>query len=729
MIFVAAATSKIYTEEALAIRLQFRRVPIFFCHRFLTQGRASRVRALAYSAALGSWAAFFLLGQTAAASPSHRPSVTAYSRAENIHLRLEEKPVASRTRGDYERALDAYRAVYHGNPASPDAGRSIAEVADLLASEGRCFHDAKLSHDAVAQWEFLRSQYPTSSLRQRALYEEAEIERHDLHDRATANKIYRQFLKRYPQDELAEQARSGLRGEPLVEAKGRRSRSADSKAAASVAPAPAISLEHTRATHAAEYTNTALRPVTVSGHSFSNASPAPASFSVAAQTAATPQPTTTIHGVRYWAEGNTTRIAVDLSHSAPCRLYPTQDGRQITLIFFGSQPAGALLGHSIAVSHDANLRSMRVSALTDDQTALVLQLNHPMHVLYFSLSNPARLIVDLRPAMVHGTLPQSVAQANPPADSKDSMPPTGMATQLATYRGASAGKFQTASEKQMSTTAPNDMEQAASPSLPANALSPEPATNGQQSMMRVLGLRVRRIVIDAGHGGHDSGTVGPDGLEEKDVALDVALRLGHLLQQRLGADVVYTRRTDKFVPLEERTAIANRAHADLFLSIHANSSSDPEVRGVETYFLNFTASPGALEVAARENATSNRSVYELSDLVRRITLSNKIDESREFADDVQQSLYTGLVLGNPGLKNRGVKQAPFVVLIGANMPSVLAEISFLTNPKAAREMRRPAYRERLAESLYRGVSQYVQGVSGIRVAKTTEPETLPAPAE
>ncbi len=198
------------------------------------------------------------------------------------------------------------------------------------------------------------------------------------------------------------------------------------------------------------------------------------------------------------------------------------------------------------------------------------------------------------------------------------------------------------------------------------------------------------------------------------------------MHQRLGADVIYTRRTDKFVPLGQRTAIANRAHADLFISIHANSSSDSEVRGVETYFLNFTASPDALQVAARENAISNRSVHELSNLVRKITLSDKIDESRVFAGDVQQSLYDGMASGNPGLKNRGVKQAPFMVLIGANMPSILAEISFLTNPDDASELAQPEYRERLAEALCRGVARYVDGMSGVRVAKTAPVE---APAE
>ena len=246
----------------------------------------------------------------------------------------------------------------------------------------------------------------------------------------------------------------------------------------------------------------------------------------------------------------------------------------------------------------------------------------------------------------------------------------------------------------------------------------EPTADGERSLVRTLGLKIGRIVIDAGHGGHDSGTIGPGGIEEKQVVLDVALRLGKLLKQRLGADVIYTRDNDTFIPLETRTAIANKAQADLFLSIHANSSPDPSARGVETYYLNFTTSPDALEVAARENAVSNESIYELSDLVKKITLKDKIDESREFAADVQKSLYTDLEDGNRGLRDRGVKKAPFVVLIGANMPSILAEISFLTNSDDARELQQPAYRQRIAESLYRGVERYISGLSGVRLAQT-----------
>jgi N-acetylmuramoyl-L-alanine amidase len=264
---------------------------------------------------------------------------------------------------------------------------------------------------------------------------------------------------------------------------------------------------------------------------------------------------------------------------------------------------------------------------------------------------------------------------------------------------------------------PNIAESDDSPAPPSHEA--EPTAAGERSLVRTLGLKIGRIVIDAGHGGHDSGTTGPGGIEEKQVVLDVALRLGKLLKQRLGADVIFTRDNDTFIPLETRTAIANKAQADLFLSIHANSSPDSSARGVETYYLNFTTSPDALEVAARENAVSDESIHELSDLVKKITLKDKIDESREFAADVQRSLFSDLEEGNPGLRDRGVKKAPFVVLIGANMPSILAEISFLTNSDDARELQQPAYRQRIAESLYRGVARYISGLSGVRLAQSS----------
>jgi N-acetylmuramoyl-L-alanine amidase len=236
-------------------------------------------------------------------------------------------------------------------------------------------------------------------------------------------------------------------------------------------------------------------------------------------------------------------------------------------------------------------------------------------------------------------------------------------------------------------------------------------------MIRALGLKINRIVVDPGHGGHDTGTIGPDGLMEKDLVLDVAQRLGKLLEVQLGADVIYTRDDDTFIPLETRTAIANQNQADLFISVHANSSRDSSARGVETYYLNFTSDPGALDVAARENAVSQNSIHELQDLVKKITLRDKIDESRELASDVETSLALGLSSKNLSMRNRGVKKAPFIVLIGANMPSILAEISFLSNPADEKKLKTGEYRQKIAESLYKGISKYVSSLSSVKVAQ------------
>ncbi len=248
----------------------------------------------------------------------------------------------------------------------------------------------------------------------------------------------------------------------------------------------------------------------------------------------------------------------------------------------------------------------------------------------------------------------------------------------------------------------------------------KPTASGDRSLIRALGLKIGKIVIDPGHGGHDTGTIGPDGLQEKDLVLEVGRRLGKLLQARLGAEVVYTRKNDTFIPLETRTAIANQQRADLFISIHANSSHDPDARGVETYYLNFTSSPEALEVAARENAVSEKSIYELQDLVKKIAMKEKIEESREFAGDVQASLHSGLASKSPAIRDRGVKKAPFIVLIGANMPSILAEISFVSNPTDEHRLQTSEYRQRIAESLYRGIAKYVDGLSGVKVASKLE---------
>jgi N-acetylmuramoyl-L-alanine amidase len=271
-------------------------------------------------------------------------------------------------------------------------------------------------------------------------------------------------------------------------------------------------------------------------------------------------------------------------------------------------------------------------------------------------------------------------------------------------RGGVAGGSRSKSAKNMGTK----------PDLIQPSAVPAPTRDGQATLTRALGLKIGRIVIDAGHGGHDTGTIGPTGLMEKDLCLDVALRLGKIVQQRLpGAEVVYTRTDDTFIPLEERTHIANEAKADLFISIHANSSHDHGARGIETYYLNLKGSPDAMEVASRENATAQQSVHDLEDLVKKIARSEKIDESREFAADIQDSLAKRIQKAYKPVKDRGVRKAPFVVLIGADMPSILTEISFLSNPADEQLLKKPEHRQKVAEGLYQGVASYLQSLNSM----------------
>jgi N-acetylmuramoyl-L-alanine amidase len=249
--------------------------------------------------------------------------------------------------------------------------------------------------------------------------------------------------------------------------------------------------------------------------------------------------------------------------------------------------------------------------------------------------------------------------------------------------------------------------------------TPELTRDGQHSLTRALGLKIGRIVIDAGHGGRDTGTIGPTGLMEKDLCLDVALRLGKIIQQRLpSAEVVFTRDDDTFIPLERRTEIANEAKADLFISVHANSSQDHHARGIETYYLNFTGSSDAMEVASRENALSENGVHDLQDIVTKIARSEKIEESRDLATMIQDSLSKRMENLNRGDRNRGVRKAPFVVLIGADMPSVLAEISFLSNPSDEQWLKKPENRQRVADGLYHGIESYLQSTNSLTSNQT-----------
>jgi N-acetylmuramoyl-L-alanine amidase len=243
----------------------------------------------------------------------------------------------------------------------------------------------------------------------------------------------------------------------------------------------------------------------------------------------------------------------------------------------------------------------------------------------------------------------------------------------------------------------------------------KPTNLGGTSLVRSLGLKISRVVIDAGHGGSDTGTIGPTGYAEKELSLDVARRLKTLIETELGAEVILTRNEDVFVGLEARTEIANQNQADLFISIHANSSKVSSARGVETFYLNYPPpSREALELASRENASSSASIHELQDIIKKIMMNDKASESRELAGHIQKAMASRKDAG----PDRGVKEAPFVVLIGAHMPSILAEIGFISNPQEERSAKTPAYRQQIAESLLKGIRSYAETLSGVKTANS-----------
>jgi N-acetylmuramoyl-L-alanine amidase len=351
-----------------------------------------------------------------------------------------------------------------------------------------------------------------------------------------------------------------------------------------------------------------------------------------------------------------------------------------------TRPVDNLKDLTQAFSNDV-VRQIRVGSAAGVRTRVVLDLQARTPHTTYALYNPYRVVVDFARDL------GSAKDTKGDVGTKDTEGVLGTKTAKVETTPARNGKAATSKATQQT-----------------SALNPR-AAKGREgfSLSRQLGLGVGRVVIDPGHGGYDPGAM-KDGVTEADVVLDVSMRLERLLLQQPGVEVVLTRRTNAFVPLEQRTALANRVGADLFLSIHANASEDDRARGIETYFLNFATNPAAEAIAARENATAAGTMRQLPDIVKAIALNNKIDESRDFATLVQSAIMERLKQGNRAAKDLGVKQAPFMVLIGATMPSILAEISFLTNPQEAALLRDIAYRQQVAEALFNGIMRYQQSL-------------------
>ena len=412
-------------------------------------------------------------------------------------------------------------------------------------------------------------------------------------------------------------------------------------------------------------------------------------------------PAVQVTEVRHWVGANYTRVVVGTGGEVKYRVARLQKPDRIYFDILHSYPADSIKGKDLDIENGF-LKKIRIGQHKPNVTRVVLDVDEIEDYTIFPLPNPYRIVVDIHGKAAQSTKLQAKNEPLKPGTRRSGTPkPKGEGTKAAT-RGAAGNR------ENVKTASAKRPKASSKPALPT--------AGGNRTLTRALGLKIGRIVIDPGHGGHDPGTVGPTGLSESKLVLDVALRLKKLIESNLESEVMLTRDGDRFVPLEERTAIANKHAADLFISIHANASRQRWVRGVETFYLSFTRSKTSLEVAARENASSQESVNRLQDMIKKIALNDMAEESEEFARVIQSSMYNRLRKVS-WQKNRGVKKAPFVVLIGADMPAVLAEISFITNPKDETLLKKSEHRQRIAEALYGGVARYVESLGGATIAR------------
>lgn len=383
-------------------------------------------------------------------------------------------------------------------------------------------------------------------------------------------------------------------------------------------------------------------------------------------TTATLRPLAVLNEMKYWSNPDYTRISLELDRDVTWEAHQLDKGSRgkpgrvyidINRTRLGQHVRDVNIG-------DGLLKGARFGQYRPDVVRIVLDTVNITDYKVFALSEPARLIIDVR-----GERPEEISRLEP-SISSSSEP-------LAALR----------------------------PDERVAIIEKKPHTQKRPSISKI-----RRIVVDPGHGGHDPGAIGPSGLQEKDVVLAIGLKLRDLLRDELGLDVVMTRSTDVFIPLEERTAIANKVNADLFVSIHANAASNRNASGIETYYLNLAKTEKAAQLAAKENGTSLEKVSVLQAILFDLMANYKLNDSAHLAEDVQRALHGKARAHYADVKNLGVKQGPFYVLVGATMPSILVESAFLTNAQEEARLKDPAYRDLTAEGILEGVRGYISSL-------------------
>ena len=714
------------TFNAWSSRAFQRFFPSLFFHRSFA--RVSPVFAAALLVACSVFFAANSVASSSSADPTaavkRQSASTQFLRAQDQRIALNNKTTEKRTLEDYKQVVNTFRRVYMITPHAAEVPDALLAVAELYTEMGERFGRSYFQ-SAVDTYQFLIREYPTSRYCQDAYLRSGKLQKDQLGDLAGATKTFDAFLKKFPRSAHKREAQEARAELALLQ----------NFAPAEAAPKSAIARS---ASSDMERANTSKRSGSQNSQRDSEREPANVSLAEedkqiasvnAAEKAVVPNVASgraqQIRKISAKALQNSTRVTIDLEGGVqyvsgrianPDRIYFDLHAAKLTPV----------LAHTKIKTDGTILSAVRVAQNPSSVVRVVLDVNGVTDYTASLLNNPSRLVIDLysngeavqiakagdgsgetatateKPAgktQPSATTPVQSAKAEP-SEVGNAIPQPKGKLGLATVGKSSNGK----------------------PDLVQPASTPQPTRGGQSTLTRALGLKIGRIVIDAGHGGHDTGTIGPTGLMEKDLCLDVALRLGKIIQQRLpGADVVFTRSDDTFIPLEERTHIANEAKADMFISIHANSSQDTGARGIETYYLNLKGSAEAMEVAARENATDDQGIHELQDLVKQIARTEKIDESKEFAEDVQDSLAKRIQKSAKPVKNRGVRKAPFVVLIGADMPSILTEISFLSNPADEKMLKQPEHRQRVAEGIYQGVASYLQSLNSMGVNQTNNP--------
>jgi len=374
-----------------------------------------------------------------------------------------------------------------------------------------------------------------------------------------------------------------------------------------------------------------------------------------------------VNGVRHWSSTGSSTIVVDLQQEVQYEAHHLSEPERIYFDLLDTALAPGLNGKVIDVQ-DGLVGRVRVAQPSDNVTRVVLDTKPGSHFTVSMEQNPYRLVIEIR---------GSEAKAEP------------------------------------KTTI--DLPAPVSPEANPPAAPTQTPTREDLSLRGHAAPRLR-IVLDAGHGGWDLGTVGREGLLEKTLVLEVAQRLGSLLESRLGCQVIYTRKDDNYVTLEQRAELANQAKADLFISVHANYSSLVSARGVETYYSSFFSAPEAREIEYRENATAQAVNHTK---LTGVQLKAKVAESRNLAASVQRALYGTLSAETTGIRNRGVKEASFVVLTGTQMPSILAEISFVSSPADEEHLQSAEYRQKIAEALYKGVERFAASSQRVKMASAS----------